>query len=116
MIQNMKKFKAVRAKTKSKAFHFFFYITSMLSLLTIGISGFVKVMMDLYQKDLALANKLNTQETLSRLPLTGSPDNQFLLMVTILSFAIVSTLFLMLKLNRLSLQKTTKRNKQVKKK
>lgn len=112
----MKKFKAIRAKAKNRGLHFFFYIASMVSLVAIGISGFIKVTMDLYQKDLALANKLNTTETISRLPLTGSPDNQFLLMVTILSFAIVATLFLMLKLNRLNLQKPSKKNKTVKKK
>ncbi len=112
----MKKFKAIRAKAKNRGLHFFFYIASMVSLVAIGISGFIKVTMDLYQQDLALANKLNTTETISRLPLTGSPDNQFLLMVTILSFAIVATLFLMLKLNRLNLQKPSKKNKTVKKK
>lgn len=112
----MKKFKAIRAKAKNRELHFFFYIASMVSLVAIGISGFIKVTMDLYQQDLAQANKLNTVESISRLPLTGSPDNQFLLMVTILSFAIVSTLFLMLKLNRLNLQKPSKKNKSVKKK
>jgi hypothetical protein len=83
-------------------------------MVVIGVSGFVKVTMDLYQQDLALANRLDTVERVTRLPLTGSPDNQFLLMVTILSFAIVSTLFLMLKLNKLGL--ASKKGKQVKKK
>lgn len=110
----MKKIKAVRAKTKSRGFNFFFYISSILSMVVIGVSGFVKVTMDLYQQDLALANRLDTVERVTRLPLTGSPDNQFLLMVTILSFAIVSTLFLMLKLNKLGL--ASKKGKQVKKK
>lgn len=110
----MKKIKAVRAKTKTKVFNFFFYMSSILSMVVIGISGFVKVTMDLYQQDLALANRLNSGNSIYRLPLTGSPDNQFLLMVTILSFAIVSTLFIMLKLNKLGL--ATKKGKQVKKK
>jgi hypothetical protein len=112
----MKKFKAIRAKAKSRGLHFFFYITSITTMLVIGVSGLIKVTMDLYQKDLALANKMNRINDIARLPLTGSPDNQFLLMVTILSFAIVATLFLMLKLNRLNLQKPASKSRKVKKK
>ena len=108
--------KAVRAKSKSRGLHFFFYINSIFVLVVVGFSALIKVTLDLYQMELLAANRLNSTNEILRLPLTGSPDSQFALMVLIVAFAIVAALGFMLKLDRLNFLKPGEKNKKVKKK
>jgi Na+/pantothenate symporter len=111
----MSKNKNARAKSNNDL-HFFFYLTSIIVFVMVGVSAVLKVAADLYIKDLAIANKLQQANEVYMLPLTGSADTQFTLMVLIMALAILVGLWFMIRLNKFNLTTSSKKGKNTKKK
>lgn len=79
----------------------FFLLVSIFVFVSVSLGSFFRVATFLYDQDIALLNKLDTEETLSALPITGTPDDQFFLMALTIIFAIAITFAIMLKLSRM---------------
>jgi len=88
-------------KRKGLSGSVFFLLISIFVFASISLGSFFRVTTFLYDKEIALSNKLGTEETLSALPMTGTPDDQFFLMTLTIIFAIAITFAIMLKLSRM---------------